>query len=43
MKFRTTILVAGKTATGIRIPDDVMEALASGRKPPVRVTIRSVP
>ena len=39
MKFRTTILVAGKTATGIRIPDDVMDALASGRKPPVRVTI----
>jgi hypothetical protein len=39
VKFRTTILVAGKTATGIRIPDDVMEALASGRKPPVRVTI----
>ena len=39
MNFRTTLLVAGKTATGIRIPDDVMEALASGRKPPVRVTI----
>jgi hypothetical protein len=39
VNFRTTILVAGKTATGIRIPDDVMEALASGRRPPVRVTI----
>ncbi len=39
MKFRTTILQAGKTATGIRVPDEVMAALASGKKPPVRVTI----
>jgi hypothetical protein len=39
MKFRTTILQAGKTATGIRIPDDVMNALNAGRKPPVRVTV----
>jgi Bacteriocin-protection, YdeI or OmpD-Associated/Domain of unknown function (DUF1905) len=39
MKFRTTLLQAGKTATGIRVPDEVMLALASGKKPPVRVTI----
>jgi hypothetical protein len=39
MKFRTTILQAGKTATGIRVPDDVMSALNAGRKPPVRVTV----
>ena len=39
MKFRTTVLQGGKTATGIRIPDDVMAALAAGKKPPVRVTI----
>jgi len=39
MKFRTTILQGGKTATGIRVPDDVMAALAAGKKPPVRVTI----
>ena len=39
MKFRTTILQGGKTATGIRVPDEVMAALASGKKPPVRVTI----
>ncbi len=39
MKFRTTILQAGKTATGIRVPDEVMAVLASGKKPPVRVTI----
>jgi len=39
MKFRTTILQGGKTATGIRVPDEVMAALAAGKKPPVRVTI----
>jgi len=39
MRFRTTILQAGKTATGIRIPDEVVEALGAGRRPPVRLTI----
>lgn len=39
MRFRTTILQGGKTATGIRVPDDVMAALAAGKKPPVSVTI----
>lgn len=39
MKFRTTLLQGGKTATGIRVPDEVMAALAFGKKPPVRVTI----
>jgi len=39
MRFHTTILQAGKTATGIRIPDEVVEGLGAGRKPPVRVTI----
>ena len=39
MRFRTTIELAGKTATGIDIPDEVVEGLGAGRKPPVRVTI----
>jgi hypothetical protein len=39
MKFRTTLLSAGKTATGIQIPDEVVEALGSGKRPAVRVTI----
>jgi hypothetical protein len=39
MRYRTTILSAGKTAAGIEVPPDVVEALGSGRKPPVRVTI----
>ena len=39
MKFRTTLLKAGKTATGIAIPADVMDKLGPGKRPPVRVTI----
>ena len=39
MRFRTTLLQNGKTATGFRVPDDVVEALGKGKRPPVRVTI----
>jgi len=39
MRFRTTVLLSGKTATGIRVPPEVIEELGAGRKPPVRVTI----
>ena len=39
MKFRTTILQSGKTAAGIQIPDEVVETLGSGKRPPIRVTI----
>ena len=39
MKFRTTLLQADKNATGIQIPDEVVESLGAGKRPPVRVTI----
>jgi hypothetical protein len=39
MKFRTTIKQGDKTATGIQIPDEVIEALGAGRKPPVKMTV----
>lgn len=40
MKFQTTIRqAAGSTATGIEIPNDVVTALGSGKKPPVRLTV----
>jgi hypothetical protein len=39
MRFRTTIQQEGKTATGIRVPEEVIEALGSGKRPAVRVTI----
>ncbi|HEV2087461.1 MAG TPA: DUF1905 domain-containing protein [Cryptosporangiaceae bacterium] len=35
-----TIERGGKTATGIRVPVEVVTALGSSRKPAVRVTIR---
>lgn len=39
MRFRTTILQGGKTATGIHVPDEIVEALGSGKRPAVKVTI----
>lgn len=39
MRFRATILSSGKTAAGIQVPNEIVEALGSSRKPPVRVTI----
>lgn len=39
MRFRTTILQSGKTATGIEIPADIVERLGGGKRAPVRITI----
>jgi hypothetical protein len=39
MRFRTTIIQTGKTAAGIRVPDEIVEALGAGKRPPVTVTI----
>lgn len=39
MEFRSTVVLGGKTATGIQVPDDVVEALGSGKRPPVVVTV----
>ena len=39
MRFRATIDLGGKTATGIRVPPAVVEGLGQGRRPPVCVTI----
>jgi hypothetical protein len=39
MRFRTTILGGDKTAAGIEVPTEIVEALGPSRKPPVRVTI----
>ncbi|MGI8904823.1 MAG: YdeI/OmpD-associated family protein [Solirubrobacteraceae bacterium] len=39
MRFRGTVELGGKTATGLPVPDEVVAALASGRRPPVRVTV----
>jgi hypothetical protein len=39
MRFTTTLELAGKTATGFRVPPSVVEALGKGKRPPVIVTI----
>jgi uncharacterized protein DUF1905/bacteriocin resistance YdeI/OmpD-like protein len=39
-KFRGTIELGGKTATGIRIPPEVVASLGTSKRPPVRVTIK---
>jgi hypothetical protein len=39
MRFSTTVELGGKTATGMEVPPDVVEALGAGTKPPVRVTV----
>ena len=39
MRFHTTLLQGDKTATGIEVPAEVVEALDAGKRPPVSVTI----
>jgi hypothetical protein len=39
MRFRATILTAGKTATGIPVPDEVIASLNAGKRPALSVTI----
>lgn len=39
MRFRTTVELGGKTATGFEVPAEVVEALGAGRRPPVTVTL----
>jgi hypothetical protein len=39
MQFRTTVLQTGKTTTGIQVPGEIVEALGSGKRPPVTITI----
>jgi hypothetical protein len=39
VKFKAILELGGKTATGIEVPAEVVEALGAGRRPPVSVTI----
>jgi len=39
MRFRTTLLQSGPTATGIQIPNEIVEGLGRGKRPPVTVRI----
>lgn len=39
MKFRSTVELGGKTATGIEVPGEVVEALAGGKRPAVTINV----
>jgi hypothetical protein len=39
VQFEGTIQLAGKTATGVRVPDEIVAALGAGNHPRVRVTL----
>ena len=39
MRFRAKVELGGKTATGIEVPQDVVAALGSGRRPAVTVSL----
>ena len=39
MKFRTKIMLGGKTATGFEVPATAVEKLGQGKRVPVNVTI----
>ena len=39
MRFRAKVELGGKTATGIPVPEDVVAAMGSGKRPAVQVTV----
>ncbi len=39
MRFESMVELGGKTATGIVVPDEVIEALGGSKRPPVTVTV----
>jgi hypothetical protein len=39
MRFRATVKLGGKTATGVEVPEEVVEGLGSSKRPAVRVTM----
>src|SRR5690242_4276629 len=39
MRFESVVELGGRTATGIPVPDEVIAALGSSKRPPVTVTV----
>ncbi|MGY1838007.1 MULTISPECIES: YdeI/OmpD-associated family protein [unclassified Modestobacter] len=39
MRFTSTVELGGKAATGIPVPEQVLESLGAGRRPPLTVTV----
>ena len=42
MQFTATLRLDGKTATGITVPDEIIDKLGAGKRPRVRVTINDL-
>jgi hypothetical protein len=41
MKFASVVELGGKTATGIVVPEEVVTALGSGKRPAVKITVNA--
>ncbi len=41
MRFHTRVLLEGKTATGLQVPEEVVAGIGAGKRPAVRITINS--
>lgn len=41
MRFKATVDLSGKSATGIQVPPEVVEGLGGGKRPPVKATINN--
>jgi hypothetical protein len=39
IKFKAELQLAGKSATGVKVPEEVVERLGNGKRPPVKATI----
>jgi len=39
MIFHSIVQLNGKTATGIPVPEEIVESLGAGKRPPLRVTL----
>lgn len=39
MRFRARVELGGKTATGIPVPEDVVAAMRSGKRPAVQISV----
>lgn len=39
MKFHATLELSGRTATGVEVPEEVVQGLGQGKRPAVKVTV----
>ena len=39
VRFHSIVELGGKTATGIQVPEEAIQALGAGKRPPMNVTV----